>query len=50
LYVSIDDSMADACLMVFKEIFVKSKHIAHYNMMMGITDAEELIDTPSSSE
>ena len=34
-YVSIDDSMVDAYLNVFKAIFEKSGHIAHYKMMMG---------------
>lgn len=35
LYVSIDDSMVDKYLKVFKAIFDKSGHIAHYKMMMG---------------
>ncbi len=35
LYVSIDDSMVEIYLDVFKRIFEKTKHIAHYNMMMG---------------
>lgn len=39
LYVSIDDSMVDAYLKVFKAIFDKAGHIAHYKMMMG--DASE---------
>lgn len=39
LYVSIDDSMVDAYLQVFKAVFEKSGHIAHYKMMMG--DASE---------
>jgi wobble nucleotide-excising tRNase len=41
LYVSIDDSMVDKYLEVFKAIFEKSGHIAHYNMMMRVaSDAE----------
>lgn len=35
LYVSIDDSMVDSYLKVFRAIFEKSKHGAHYKMMMG---------------
>ena len=35
LYVSIDDSMVDSYLNVFKAIFEKSGHIAHYRMMMA---------------
>jgi len=35
LYVSIDDSMVGKYLKVFKAIFDKSGHIAHYKMMMG---------------
>ncbi|MBU2623112.1 MAG: AAA family ATPase [Proteobacteria bacterium] len=39
LYVSIDDSMVNTYLKVFKGIFEKAGHIAHYKMMMG--DASE---------
>jgi wobble nucleotide-excising tRNase len=35
LYVSIDDSMMDTYLKVFRAIFEKAGHIAHYKMMMG---------------
>ena len=42
LYVSIDDSTIDAYLNVFKTIFDKSGHPAHYSMMMG----EASLDTP----
>ena len=35
LYVSISDSMIEPYLNVFREIFKKSDHIAHYKMMMG---------------
>lgn len=35
LFVSIDDSMVDTYLKVFRAIFDKSGHIAHYNMMMA---------------
>ena len=41
LYVSIDNSMVDNYLKVFREIFVKSDHIAHYKMMMGDSFVEE---------
>ncbi len=45
LYVSIDDSMVDRYLGVFKNIFYKTGHHAHYNMMMG----EELAITQTES-
>ena len=35
LYVSIDDTMVDSYLKVFRSIFDKSGHSAHYKMMMG---------------
>lgn len=41
LYVSIDDSMVDAYLRVFRAIFDKSDHSAHYKMMMGDAFVEE---------
>ncbi|QDT53897.1 hypothetical protein Pan44_19230 [Caulifigura coniformis] len=37
LYVSIDESMVQTYLNVFREIFVKAKHEAHFNMMMGLS-------------
>jgi wobble nucleotide-excising tRNase len=42
LYVSIDDSMVDVYLKVFRAIFDKSEHSAHYKMMMG----EAFVDEP----
>lgn len=41
LYVSIDDSMVEKYLKVFREIFVKARHIEHYKMMMGDAFVEE---------
>ncbi|OOG48990.1 AAA family ATPase [Rhodanobacter sp. C01] len=41
LYVSIDDSMVESYLKVFKDIFVKARHIEHYKMMMGDAFVEE---------
>jgi len=35
LYVSIDESAIDNYLRVFQQIFIKTKHEAHYEMMMG---------------
>lgn len=35
LYVSIDESMVDSYLRVFRAIFDKSGHSSHYKMMMG---------------
>ena len=34
LYITIDDSMVERYMGVFKEIFVKTKNIGHYEMMM----------------
>lgn len=42
LYVSIDDSIVETYLKVFRDIFDKSKHLAHYKMMMG----DAYVDTP----
>lgn len=36
-----DDAAVERYLQVFKKIFEKSTHIAHYNMMMGIKQEEE---------
>ncbi|SLM49421.1 conserved protein of unknown function [Nitrospira japonica] len=44
LYVSSDDSAAEAYFRVFREIFEKSQHIAHYKMMMGDTSAGKSVD------
>jgi len=44
LYVSIDDSMVDSYLSVFRAIFDKSGHSSHYKMMMGDAYVEALSD------
>ncbi len=43
LYMSIDDSTVDTYLKVFRAIFEKSGHAAHYKMMMrdAFEEAEE---------
>ncbi len=46
LYVSIDDSMVESYLTVFRAIFEKSKHEAHYKMMMGDAYVENVVMTP----
>jgi wobble nucleotide-excising tRNase len=46
LYVSISDSMIEPYLNVFREIFRKSDHMAHYKMMMG--DAYVEVPLPTS--
>lgn len=48
LYVSIDDSMVDAYLKVFRNIFDKSGHSAHYKMMMGDAFVEEAAAVPTT--
>ena len=45
LFVSIDDSMVENYLSVFKEIFVKTNHMAHYKMMMRIQNNGEMSET-----
>ena len=44
LYVSIDSSMVETYLKVFREIFKKSDHLAHYKMMMG----DDFVESPST--
>ncbi len=44
LFVSIDDSMVEIYSNVFKRIFEKTDHIAHYNMMMGDSLSGEQIE------
>ena len=43
LFVSIEDSMVDTYLKVFRAIFDKSGHIAHYKMMMG----DDFVEVPA---
>lgn len=45
LYVSIDSNQIENYLSVFRRIFEKSGHIAHYKMMMGESYIEESICT-----
>lgn len=40
LYISNTDTTVDAYLQVFREIFQKTNHIAHYKMMMGCAGSE----------
>jgi wobble nucleotide-excising tRNase len=47
LYVSIDPSMVDSYLHVFRDIFEKSHHGAHYKMMMA--DAYEEVAAPEDA-
>ena len=48
-YTTLDDSSVERYLQVFKQIFDKSKHIAHYNMMMGISAESEHVATKEAS-
>ena len=48
LYVSIDDSTVDTHLKIFRAIFIKSGHSAHYKMMMGDAFEEEIAETSAS--
>ena len=43
LYVSIDDSMVENYLKVFRQIFVKARHEGHYKMMMGDAFVDESV-------
>ncbi len=49
LYVSIDESMVDSYLKVFRAIFEKSKHGAHYKMMMGEAYMDVLNDVSETA-
>lgn len=46
LYKSIDDSDVDNYLKVFRDIFDKSGHIAHYKMMMGENEPADIDQSP----
>jgi wobble nucleotide-excising tRNase len=46
LYVSVDDTMVDTYLKVFRAIFDKSEHSAHYRMMMG----DAFVEEPNNAE
>ena len=42
-YVSPNEGQVERYLAVFKRIFEETGHIAHYNMMLGVEDADEAI-------
>lgn len=44
LYVSNADTTVEIYLQIFKEIFEKTDHIAHYNMMLGEVDPQTTIN------
>src|SRR5690606_21322028 len=46
VYVSLDESMVETYLSVFRKIFERSGHLAHYEMMMGDSFAEKKLPTP----
>ena len=48
LYVSVDDSMVETYLRVFKSVFEKSNHKAHYEMMMGNALGENSLNDASA--
>ncbi|MDF9833011.1 wobble nucleotide-excising tRNase [Ereboglobus sp. PH5-5] len=50
LYISIDDSMVEVYLKVFREIFKKSDHFAHYKMMMGNAFVDDEPDNPNEQD
>lgn len=50
LYVSIDDAMVATYLKVFRAIFDKAGHLAHYKMMMGNAYAEVPAEAKSTGE
>ncbi|MGL6215306.1 AAA family ATPase [Billgrantia desiderata] len=43
LYIAIDDATVDNYLNVFREIFEKAEHLAHYKMMMGDAYEDEVV-------
>ena len=50
LFVSIDDGMVETYLMVFRKIFEKTEHTAHYKMMMGSAFVETMAAAPVLEE
>ena len=44
LYIAIDDATVDNYLNVFRAIFEKAEHLAHYRMMMGEAHDDEAAD------
>jgi len=44
LYVSCDAAAVETYLNVFKKIFDKAGHMAHYNMMMGLTEEDGVVE------
>lgn len=48
IYVTIDQQGVERYLLVFKQIFVKTEHTAHYAMMMGLDNAA--LNEPIQSE
>lgn len=47
LYIQSQNDTVDIYLKVFRDVFYYSKHIAHYNMMMGIEEAQvEVVKEP----
>ncbi len=42
-YVSPNEGQVERYLTVFKRIFEETGHIAHYNMMLGVEDADEAV-------
>jgi len=48
IYLAADDNAVQSYLRVFEQVFEKTGHIAHYRMMMRISDADE--DEPAEGE
>jgi wobble nucleotide-excising tRNase len=38
LFIEVQDNTMEKYLLVFKDIFIKTKNLGHYNMMMGVED------------
>ena len=49
-YTPLDDEMIHKFLEVFKQIFEKTGHSSHYNMMMGIVFDAETSEIGSTNE
>lgn len=48
VYVAVDDNAVQGYLRVFKEVFERTGHGAHYRMMMKIADEEEAQDSEAN--
>jgi wobble nucleotide-excising tRNase len=44
LFIEMQDDTVERYLVIFRQVFARTNHLAHYNMMMGIVDEEPLTE------